>query len=215
MIRINLLAVDRKVASPTIDLGQKITIACSLLLVATVALLGWRFHSLRQESVRLDADIQAAHAETERLRSVLEQVADFEKRRAQLQQRVALIEELRQGQSGPVHLLDELSRALPDRLWLTQMQQQEGELRFDGRTTSLTALSDFVGNLESSGYFARPVEILDSQVETTQATPGGPGDLVRFSVKAQFAMPGSAPPAATISEGPTAIPAAAPVAARR
>jgi type IV pilus assembly protein PilN len=194
MIRINLLAVDRKPVTPGIDLAQKITIGCSLLLVATAALLGWRFWSIRQDSVRLDQDIRSAQAETDRLRSVLEQVSAFEKRRTQLQQRVALIEELRKGQSGPVHLLDEVSRAMPDRLWLTQMQQQDGEVRVEGRTTSLTALSDFVGNLESSGYFARPVEILDSQVESqgTQAT-AGPGDLVKFTVKAQFSMPGASP----------------------
>jgi type IV pilus assembly protein PilN len=216
MIRINLLAVERKPVSPGIDLGQKITIGCSLLLVGTVALIGWRFWSLRQESERLDHDIKAAQAETERLRTVLEQVADFEKRKAQLQQRVALIEELRKGQSGPVHLLDELSRALPDRLWLTTMLQQEGDLRLEGRTTSLTALSDFVGNLESSGYFLRPVEILDSQVESQaaqQQAANAPGDMVRFSVKAQFNLPGSTPPQAA-----DATPAAArkaPAAPRR
>ena len=37
----------------------------------------------------------------------------------------------------------------------------------DGRTTSLTALSDFVANLEASGWFKKPVEILDSQVDQT------------------------------------------------
>jgi type IV pilus assembly protein PilN len=103
---------------------------------------------------------------------------------------VALIEELRKGQSGPVHLLDEISRSVPDRLWLTELKQDDTEVRLDGRTTTLTALSDFVGNLEGSGYFARPVEILDSKVETVQ----GVGDVVRFSVKAQFVMPGGQRP---------------------
>jgi Tfp pilus assembly protein PilN len=127
-----------------------------------------------------------------------------------LQQRVALIEELRKGQSGPVHLLDEVSRALPERLWLTQLQQVEGDLRIEGRATSLTALSDFVGNLESSGYFARPVEILDSQVEAQPAqvqAAGGPGDVVKFTVKAQFVMPGGA---TTVPVGDAAAAAATP-----
>jgi type IV pilus assembly protein PilN len=195
MIRINLLAVDRKPAAAGLDPGQKITIVCTLLLLGTAALLVWRFWALREASTQLDADIRTAQTETEQLKSVLEQVAAFDRRKAQLQQRVALIEELRKDQSGPVHLLDEVSRALPDRLWLTTMQQQEGELRLEGRTTSLTALSDFVGNLESSGYFARPVEILDSQVEAQRQPSGGPGDVVRFTVKARFVLPGVPPPA--------------------
>ena len=205
MIRINLLAVERKTTSSAADLGQRITVGCSLLLVATAVLLGWRYWSLRQESARIDADIVTATAETERLRSVLAQVAEFEKRKTQLQERVALIEELRKGQNAPVHMLDELSRAVPDRLWLTQLQQKNNELKIDGRTTSLTALSDFVGNLEASGYFARPVEILDSQVEgASQQAQSVAGDVVKFSVKAQFAMPGSTPaPAAGAAPDPS------------
>jgi len=203
MIRINLLAVERKTTSPAADLGQRITVGCSLLLVATAVLLGWRYWSLRQESARIDADIVTATAETERLRSVLAQVAEFEKRKTQLQERVALIEELRKGQNAPVHMLDELSRAVPDRLWLTQLQQKNNELKIDGRTTSLTALSDFVGNLEASGYFARPVEILDSQVEgASQQAQSVAGDVVKFSVKAQFAMPGGTPAPPAAGAGP-------------
>lgn len=189
MIRINLLAVERK-PKRTFNLGQKAPIACSLILIATAIGIGWRFWSLRQQSARLDAAIVQARQDAESLRSVLKQVEDFEARKSQLQQRVALIEELRRGQTGPVRLLDELSRAIPDRLWLTELKQENADVRIDGRTTSLTALSDFVGNLEGSGYFARPVEILDSRVEAVQGT----GDVVRFSVKAQFVMPGGQRP---------------------
>lgn len=211
MIRINLLAVERKPVAAKFDIAQKLTLGCSLLLVGTAALLGWRYWTLQQDSARLDADIVTAQAETQRLQSVLQQVAEFEKQRVQLQQRVALIEELRKGQSGPVHLLDEVSRAMPERLWLTQMQNQEtGDVRVEGRTTSLTALSDFVGNLEASGYFIRPVEIVDSQVETQRdANAGTASDVVTFTVRAQFAIPGMSPPAAE-PQNPGAAPRANP-----
>jgi len=213
MIRINLLAVERGKAAerPAVDLAQRVTLLCSLLLLATALGVGWRWWSLRQASARLDADIRAAQAEAERLRSVLEQVAEFDRRKAQLQQRVALIEELRRGQDGPVHLLDEVSRSLPDRLWLTQLVHQDGDLRIEGRTTSLTALSDFIGNLEGSGYFARPVEILDSQLENRPAqADAAQADIVRFTVKAQFAMPGSAPAQAGTPPAAASAPAAGP-----
>jgi type IV pilus assembly protein PilN len=207
MIRINLLAVERKPKTVAVPLADKTAILCILLLVATAAGLGWRFWSLRQESARLDADIAAAQVETERLRSVMEEVAAFEQRRQQLQQRVALIEELRRGQSGPVHLLDELSRALPDRLWLTLMRQENADLRVEGRTTSLTALSDFVGNLESSGYIVRPVEIVNSQVEAMRGVPGSDAaEVVTFSVRAQFALPGVEPATPAVTPAATTAP---------
>lgn len=185
MIRINLLAVERK-PKKSFDIGQKVPIACSLIVLLTAVGIGWRFWSLRQESVRLDQEIVAAQQESQRLQAVLRQVDDFEKRKAQLQQRVALIEELRKGQSGPVHLLDEVSRSVPEMLWLTQLEQKGQDLTIEGRCMTLTSISDFVDNLARSGWFKKPVEIVDSHVEPGSA---GSGELIRFTIKAQVASP--------------------------
>jgi hypothetical protein len=66
-----------------------------------------------------------------------------------------------------------------------ELQQKELDITLKGFSTSLSALSDFVGNLEGSGYFKKPVEIINSQVEGTQTS----GDLVKFEVKATFQAP--------------------------
>jgi type IV pilus assembly protein PilN len=184
LIRINLLTVDRERAKrkATFQVGQKITVACSLILVAAALVVGWWFWSLQRDSADLDQQIVDAERETQRLQSVIQQVAQFEARRAQLQQRVTLIEELRKGQTGPVHLLDQISRALPDAMWLTDLRQVGSEITLDGRCTSLNALSDFVSGLEASNLFERPVEIVDSRVE---AATGTTPELIRFSVKAR------------------------------
>ena len=190
MIRINLLAVDRERAKrrAKFQIGQKVTVGCSLILVATALLVGWWYWSLLNESRALDQRIADAQKESARLQSLIQQVQQFEQRRAQLQQRVTLIEQLRKGQSGPVHLLDQVSRSLPDTMWLIELKQNGNDITIDGRCTTLTALSDFVANLESSRYFELPVEIVDSQVE-----PGTPtaSELIKFSVKAKFAPPPS------------------------
>ena len=184
MIRINLLTVDRERAKrkAKFQVGQKITVACSLILVAAALVVGWWFWSLQRSSADLDQQIVDAERETQRLQSVIQQVAQFEARRAQLQQRVTLIEELRKGQTGPVHLLDQISKALPEAMWLTDLRQAGSELTIEGRCTSLNALSDFVSGLEASSLFERPVEIIDSRVEP--ATASMP-ELIRFSVKAR------------------------------
>jgi len=194
MIRINLLAVERERAKRRPATGlqatqQKITLACSLILVLTGLGVGWWYWSLDKQSDRVEEDIVGSQRETERLRTLIQQVQQFEARRAQLQQRVGLIEELRRGQGGPVRLLDEISRSLPEMLWLTEVKQAGNELTIAGRCTTLTALSDFVGNLELGGFFKKPVEILDSQVDQTR-TPGSV-DLIRFSIKAVIDTPGS------------------------
>ena len=195
MIRINLLATDRsaqprKAAGLAFDIGQKVTLVCSLILLATALGVGWWWWMLDRESSRLTSEIAAAERETARLKTILAQVAQFETQKQQLTQRVTLIEELRKGQAGPVHLIDQLSRAMPEMLWLTSLSQDGGDVTVEGRCTTLTALSDFVGNLEKSGYFRRPVEILDSQVETA---PGTKSELIKFQLKATFALPGTEP----------------------
>ena len=201
MIRINLLAVERgatskkKAVSFSIA-GQKLTLACTAILIATGALIGWRYFALQRQSAQLDAEITAAHQETARLSSVIQQVQQFEQRRAQLQQRVVLIEQLRKGQTGPVHMLDQVSRSLPPMLWLTELKQNDkvpGEVQIDGRCTTLTGLSDFVSNLEATGYFKKSVEIV-STVAEPMSTP--PGELIKFTIRALFQTPEPATPAA-------------------
>jgi len=214
MIRINLLATGRdkakkKGAAAFGTTGQRLTVGCSLILVLALAFVGWRYWALNRQSNQLDADITAAQQETLRLHSVIQQVQQFEQRRAQLQQRVVLIEELRRGQTGPVHMLDQISRALPPMLWLTQVKQTGTDVLVEGRCTSLTGLSDFVANLESTGYFKRSIEIVSTATEPL-AQP--PGELIKFGIRAAFQQPGTAAPATVPGAPriPNAKPAAAP-----
>lgn len=200
MIRINLLAVERERTRKRIHIpaAHRVTVGASLILLGTAVLIGWWFWSLRQQSAQLDADLIKAEAETRQVRSVLEQVRKFESRKALLQQRVSLIEELRKGQSAPVHILDEISKSLPERLWLSELTQTGPDFNMSGMTDSLTAVSDFVANLEATKWFRKPVEIVDSQVQTDQKV----GDLIRFQIKAQFVDPSApAPPAAAKPAG--------------
>ncbi len=193
MIRINLLAVERARAKKrvfVISPVQRVTFAASVILVGTALLIGWWFWSVRTQSARLDEDLARAETETRQVRSVLEQVRKFEAQKALLQQRVSLIEQLRTGQSAPVRLLDEISKSLPERLWLNELTQVGADFTIGGMTDSLTAVSDFVANLESTRWFRKPVEIVDSQVQTDAKA----GDLIKFQLKAQFVDP-SAPPA--------------------
>lgn len=195
MIRINLLAVDRgpvakKKASGGVTAAQRVTIGAALILLATITTIGWWFWSLHTASRRLDEDIARAEVEAQQLRSVLSSVQKFETEKARLQQRVSLIEQLRRGQTGPVHILDEISKALPERLWLVSMSQRDKDFTLEGRTTSLTGVSDFVAALQASPWFG-PVEILDTAVDQNPA-----GDMVRFTLRATTENPEAAPPAA-------------------
>jgi type IV pilus assembly protein PilN len=202
VIRINLLTVERERVKKKVPFqaGHALAAGCTLILILAVAFVGWRYWALGRGSASLDAAISNAQQETIRLHSIIQQVQSFEQRKAQLQQRVVLIEQLRRSQAGPVHMLDQISRALPSMLWLTEVKQDpklENEVLIDGRSTTITGLSDFVANLEGSGYFKRSIEIVST---TTESIPQPPGELIRFQIRAQFQQPGEAKPAAGASK---------------
>ena len=211
MIRINLLSVEKPIAA-TASSGPKFSlnlsdkagpIAALFVLAGCAGYIALDYLNLQQQDAALHQELIAARAEKARLQPILREVERFEAQKRDLQQRVNLIEDLRQNQVGPVHLLDQISRSMPDRLWLTDMKQTGNDVTLDGKTSTLSSLADFVANLEASGYFAKPVEITNSEEEKSNDT-----DLIKFTVKATFEMPGAKKPA-------VAGPAAAGAPARR
>jgi type IV pilus assembly protein PilN len=212
VIRINLLAVERGKAKKktTFDTGQQVLIGCGLILVLTVAGVGYRYFSLASALNQVKADIAREQVEQKRLAVILQQVQKLEDQRALADKKVKLIKQLRQDNTGPVHMLDEISRALPDRLWLTEVKQSAPvpatpglvEVSMDGGVTNLTRLSDFIANLEASGYFKRETEIISTLTGPMPSGFAGNDDVTKFSIKAHFQQPGAqaaaaAPPAAT------------------
>lgn len=196
MIRVNLLAAEQqRVKAPAFSglSANKVHILGFVLVLLSIAAAAYRHVDLLSQQKYADLQLEQAKAEEKRLKAVTEELAKFEEQTALLQQRVALIEQLRKGQRSPVTLLDQVSRQLPDRLWLTQMHQVGADVTIEGRTTTLTALSDLINNLENSGAFARPVEIVNTEVENGR----GEGDLMKFTVRANFPMGALDTPAET------------------
>jgi type IV pilus assembly protein PilN len=199
MIRINLLSVEKPVAA-TASTGPKFSlnlsekagpIAALFVLAGCAGYIAMDYLALQKDDARLHQELIAARQEKARLQPILREVEKFEAQKRDLQQRVNLIEELRQNQVGPVHMLDQISRSMPDRLWLLEMKQTNNDVTLDGKTSTLSSLADFVANLEASGYFVKPVEITNSEEEKANEN-----DLIKFTVKATFEMPGAKKPAA-------------------
>ena len=200
MIRINLLAAERGPQKPTGGQGPRQApgaLQAYLLigLFAGGALLGsgalyWLKSSEIQE---LDAKIKTAEKRQKDLEAIKAQVQAFERKKALLDAKVELIERLKSQQTAPVHMLDEVSKALPEFLWLSGMEQGTAGagITFRGEANGIPAVADFISNLQRSGWFPK-VELVD-----TQRDPNG---LVKFQVSADFkniaAQPAPAPAAA-------------------
>ena len=189
MIRINLLGGERQKAKSAarFDAGQQLTAMCGLMAAAAVCGIGFWYWSLSRDASRLDGQIATLKREAARLDTVLLEVKSFEDRKSTLQNRVTLIERLRQGQTVPVQLLDHVSRSLPEMLWLTDLKQEGSFLTIEGKTTTLIGLSDFVGNLGTNPVLQKPIEIMDSVAEAENATKTAASvELIKFKVRASL-----------------------------
>jgi type IV pilus assembly protein PilN len=191
MIKVNLLASGPGADQPRdwLPREQRSTLLGLGLLVVTALSVGgfWFYQASQIGSV--DTRIGGAETELTRLKQAAKVVEQLTAKKAELSERLALIDRLRAGKRGPVNLLEIVSRSVPDGLWLLEIKQAGSTVQVDGRAMSLTAVTDFAERMQNSGLFQHPVEILTTATETFEETT-----VVRFSVKADAALP---PPVAS------------------
>jgi len=164
MIKINLIAEaqqgrGRVKAAPKYEGGG--ALGQNVLMVGVVALallfVAWRWYSLAAEHRALSAEIAQAEKEKERLQAIIKKGEDFKAKKELLQRKISLVTELKRNQSGPVHLLDEVSKQMPDFLWLESMNESGFNVNIKGKATTYNAVSNFYNNLNSSRYFQNVV----------------------------------------------------------
>src|SRR5262249_19088917 len=106
----------------------------------------------------LDEEIGKAKEEVARLKSIIDEVKGYEDKKKSLEEKIALINNLKTNQKGPVRLMDEISKALPDLVWLTEMSiAGDNQLTLRGKTLSPNAVATYLENIKKSPYFAEPV----------------------------------------------------------
>jgi type IV pilus assembly protein PilN len=162
LIRINLLTEARAAAAkkkgPALPTGAKLN---NLLLIGGLALgliyIATMFLVLHSRNKKLDAEIAQAKEEVARLKSIIDEVKGYEDKKRSLEEKINLINSLKTNQKGPVRLMDEVSKALPDLVWLTSMTMKGDQLTMKGRTLSPNAVATYLENLKKSPYFAEPV----------------------------------------------------------
>lgn len=200
MIKINLVGEKKqpkgaKQGQPRVDTGgggggggQNLLLV-GILVVAVVIAGGW-WWSLSNEIGRLETEHQAADRELERLAEIRKKGEEYERRKALLQRKIDLITNLKAQQDVPVHIMDQVSRALPPFVWLESMNANKNQITISGKATTYNAVSNFYGNLDGSGHFQ------DVTLGRTFEVPEG----VAFSLTCRFA-PGGAKPAAAEAGG--------------
>lgn len=188
MIRINLLPV-KQAAQAERQRQELIRAGVALLLLA---LLGFAVrlkqgHDLSTTEARITEVEQTVKA----LETQVHDVTDLENKRKALDAKLKVIADLGRKRVGPVGVMNDLGKATPDRVWLTDFTEAGGAATLTGLAVDNQIVAEFLRNLGSSPYFTT-VDL----VETTQEVIGE-NKLRKFIVRVQidYAAAGKAPAA--------------------
>ncbi len=174
MIKINLLPQEerrrRAPASPMVLLPP----LGAVLLVGGMVYGWWWLHG---EIGGLQDNIRQTQAELKRYEQLAKQVDEYKKEKKVLEDKIKIIEQLVAAQGGPVRLLDEVSKALPNEVWLTSMNRTGKKMDITGVAFSNFTLAAFMTNLSKASAFISNVDLVVSEKTVIEKVP-----VERFSI---------------------------------
>lgn len=234
MIEINLLPGakrSKKSAGASIDVKALLADLRGRIkdpyLIGTIATVlvalgagGWMFQSQSARVTRLDEAETRAKADSARFASVIQQMKKSTTQRDSVLRQFKVIRAIDGYRFVWAHLLDELSRTLPDYTWISEVRQTSAfstagaatappapknpkaasdtalppmpplNLRIKGFTADIQALTRYMRDLESSP-FIQQVTLVSSELQQLEAR-----DVTRFELDMAFETP---PPGAVVT----------------
>lgn len=211
MIKINLLAESKRPAAvrkakagPKPEArGNLAPVMLLLGLVVGLAALGVHWWALNRTLAAKKAEVAQTEAEVKRLEAVIKEVEQFKAKKAELETKIGIINDLKANQRGPVRMMDQISRALPELLWLERMKMKGSVIELEGYAFNTNAVASFIENLDKVPEFDEPT------LKDTQALPTG---VYKFFVSFGFSFApkpaeGEAPPGGGDGSRPAGEPA--------
>jgi len=153
MIRINLLPRDERQTRRAIQLPKIGSLMPILVLLMVMALFGSVSVFQALQIGRLNSDIARADAEAAKLKPQIQTIQELTQKREELQRRLNVIQDLDKTRLQRVMLVDELSRCVPEHLWLTSYEETGNKAQIEGVTFSNLLVADFMTRLEASPLY--------------------------------------------------------------
>ena len=131
-------------------------ISMGVSLVAGIVVVGMvvfaytqRIDSQRDRNARLTAEIAE-------LDKSIEEINGLERQKERLLARMEIIEQLQKSRPEIVHLFDEITRQLPEGVYLTGMRQTGNAVEITGVAQSSTRVSALMRRIDSSEWLTDP-----------------------------------------------------------
>lgn len=196
MIRINLFPSKRgRVSKKAIDFRNYLMLVGSATAVVVLGggLLTWamasRIHSLQAEKQQVQAQLVDLKAKSA-------QIATFEDDRKTFEEKIKIIAQLKTRQGRPVQFLDTMAHRIPDRVWLTRLEEKGGTVTVVGRALTNADIVDMIRSMKDQAFLS-DVQLVESrQVQSKDLSAYEftlTGKLPALAGDAQAAAPGGAP----------------------
>ncbi|MDD8014976.1 MAG: PilN domain-containing protein [Acidobacteriota bacterium] len=171
MIRINLLKPETKeikegppAGLPEYRAKKGPTLGNLIILLLIIALAATYF--LQKKAIdKENALLATAKEEKSQLQYVIQKLDEVNRQKSSLERRINLINQLKSQQGVAVHIMDEISKCLPEWVWLTETSFNGKQIQVKGRALPNNLIADFIFNLENS-----PVLESVNLVSSTQKT---------------------------------------------
>ena len=183
MILINLLPhreAARKQRRDIFNLSMGAAFLAGGLIAGGIFL--WYQARISEQQVRN----QLLKSEITRLEVQIKDIAGLEAEIAALRARQQAVEDLQSDRNVPVHLLTELSRQLPDGVYVSSMRQTNQSVTLQGVAQSNERVSDLLRNLaKNTPWFSKP-ELVEIVAGTVTLSPRDTKRVSNFTMRVQL-----------------------------
>ena len=125
-------------------------------------------------------------SEITRLERQIKDIAGLESEIAALRARQQAVEDLQADRNVPVHLMTELSRQLPDGVYVASMRQENQNVTLQGVAQSNERVSELLRNLgNNTPWFSKP-ELVEIVAGTVALSPRDVKRVSNFTIRVQL-----------------------------
>jgi type IV pilus assembly protein PilN len=149
MIKINLLG-NETVRDNT---GKFIVGGFAASLVLLLAIFFGAYSILDSSVTELREQETQLKAQLETLQKTTSEVKDLESKEKEYNEKLIVIAKLKRNKIGPVRVLDDLNKAMPERAWVTGVKESAGLMRIEGKALDNPTIAVFMKDLDVSNFF--------------------------------------------------------------
>ncbi len=143
------------------DIQRQGVLRLIILAIVPLALYGYEFQSLPELRSRLSSKntvLRSLQAQNDKAKGAVDEITKFKEDQARLQRQIDTLEGLQKDRLREVKILDNLQKDIPEKVWLTKLEFNDGNVKIAGAATVDSEISNFMDNLQKS-VFLRDVKL--------------------------------------------------------